>query len=69
MDDPVDERTRGKLDLSDALSLIVSVVIVLGSLALDAGGVWNLPQEVKLSLILGAGAVLLGEKVSKAVSN
>lgn len=68
MNDPVDRATPGTLDVSDAVSLFVSVVIVLGSLALDAAGVWALPQSVKLSLIGGAGALLLGEKAFKGIA-
>jgi hypothetical protein len=62
------EKAPGSLDISDAVSLFVAVVIVLGSLALDAMGIWNLPQEVKLPLIIGAGALLLGEKVWKGIA-
>jgi len=65
MADPIDEATPGKMDFSDAMTLIVAVVIVLGSLALDAYGIWTLPRELKLAMIGGAAAVVFGEKAFK----
>lgn len=67
MQDPVQETTPGDFDLSDAVTLVVGVVVVLGSLALDAYGVWTLPQELKLAMIGGAAAVVFGEKVYKSL--
>ncbi|UBF23481.1 hypothetical protein HRTV-28_gp43 [Halorubrum tailed virus 28] len=67
--DPVDERTPGKFDLSDSVTLIVGVVILLGSLGLDAYGVWALPRELKLAIIGGAAFTIFGEKAWKAVQN
>lgn len=68
MNDPVDERTPGKFDLSDSVTLIVGVVILLGSLGLDAYGVWTLPRELKLAIIGGAAFTIFGEKAWKAIA-
>lgn len=69
MNDPVDEATPGKFDLSDSVTLIVGVVILLGSLGLDAYGVWTLPRELKLAIIGGAAVTIFGEKAFKMVTN
>ena len=65
MDDPIDNATPGTIDFSDFVTLVVSVIIILGSLALDAAGVWALPRELKVSMIAGAAAIVLGEKAVK----
>jgi len=67
MNDPVNKRTNGKYNIFDAITLGVGVVILLGSLALDASGVWDLPQNLKMTIIGGAMAVVFGEKVYKSV--
>jgi len=67
MNDPVDSRTSGSMDLSDVVTLVVGVVVVLGSLALDAYGIWSLPRELKLTLIGMAAFAVFGEKAWKMV--
>lgn len=67
--DPVDEATPGKFDISDSVTLIVGVVILLGSLGLDAYGVWALPRELKLAIIGGAAITIFGEKAFKMVTS
>ena len=67
MNDPIDENTPGRLDVSDVITMVFAGVIVLGSLALDAKGVWTLPQNIKFGIILSALAVLMGEKGFKAL--
>ena len=67
MQDPIDEGTPGRIDLSDAITLIIGVTILLGSLALDAAGIWMLPQELKVWIVGGAAATVFGEKMYKAM--
>jgi len=57
------------MSVSDMITLVVGVVVLLGSLALDAYGIWNLPRELKLTIIGGAVLVVFGEKAYKAVVN
>ena len=67
--DPVDDSTPGKFDVSDTVTLFVGVVILLGSLALDAYGVWTLPRELRIAIIGGAAVTIFGEKAWKLVAN
>jgi len=67
MNDPVNTKTPGSMDLSDVVTLVVGVVVVLGSLALDALEIWALPKELKLAMIGGAAIVVFGEKAWKMV--
>lgn len=57
------------MDVSDLATLVVGVIVLLGSLALDALGVWALPRELKLAIIGGAVLVVFGEKAYKALAN
>lgn len=66
--DPIDKRTPGKFDVSDTVTLVVGVVILLGSLGLDAYGIWVLPRELKLAIIGGAAVTIFGEKAFKMLS-
>jgi len=67
MQDPIDDNTPGRIDLSDAITLVVGVTILLGSLALDALEIWMLPRELKMMIIAGAAATVFGEKMYKAM--
>jgi len=69
MKDPINTRTEGKFNISDAVTLGVGVIVLLGSLALDAYGIWTLPRELKMAVIGGAMLVVFGEKAYKAVVN
>ena len=51
--------------IEDLITLLVGVIVLLGSLALDAYGVWVIPKELKLAIITGAAATVFGEKMYK----
>lgn len=68
MKDKIDEKTPGKFDVSDTVTLLVGVIILLGSLGLDAYGVWVLPRELKLAIIGGAAITIFGEKAYKMIT-
>jgi len=58
----LDDRYVG---IEDLITLLVGVIVLLGSLALDAYGVWAIPKELKLAIITGAAATVFGEKMYK----